>query len=170
MDDEEAWIREKEPVVTSSNRGKDLFGAQNLVKKHALIATEIKNHEGRIDAVSQAAQRLVEEGHFAADEVKAKLGDLHDHWDQLKERCDQRRQELEDSIQAHQYFSDAAEAESWMKEKEPIAGNVDYGKGSFTLYDVHRGGFMTLRTRRRGINQKILRTSCMNCPKGRGLL
>ena len=128
MDDEEAWVREKEPVVMSNNRGKDLFGAQNLVKKHLLIATEIKNHEGRIDAVSQTAQKLVEEGHFAADEIKAKLGELHDHWDQLKERCDQRRQELEDSIQAHQYFSDAAEAESWMKEKEPIAGNVDYGK------------------------------------------
>ena len=62
MDDEEAWIREKEPVVTSSNRGKDLFGAQNLVKKHALIATEIKNHEGRIDAVSQVT--LVTPGHI----------------------------------------------------------------------------------------------------------
>ena len=72
------------------------------MKKHQLIATEIKNHEGRIDAVSQTAQKLVEEGHFAADEIKTKLGELHDHWDQLKERCDQRRQELEDSIQAHQ--------------------------------------------------------------------
>ena len=65
----------------SNNRGKDLFGAQNLVKKHLLIATEIKNHEGRIDAVSQTAQKLVEEDHFAADEIKAKLGELHDHWD-----------------------------------------------------------------------------------------
>ena len=95
-------MREKEPVVMSNNRGKDLFGAQNLVKKHQLITTEIKNHEGRIEAVSQAAQKLVEEGHFAAEEVKLRLGDLRDHWDQLRERCDQRRQELEDSIQAHQ--------------------------------------------------------------------
>ena len=61
------------------------------------IATEIKNH-GRIDAVSQVAQRLVEEGHFATDEVKAKLGNLHDHWDQLKERCNQWRKKLEGPI------------------------------------------------------------------------
>ena len=39
VDDEEAWVREKEPVVMSNNRGKDLFGAQNLVKKHQLITT-----------------------------------------------------------------------------------------------------------------------------------
>ena len=31
-------------------------------------------------------------------------------------------------MQAHQYFADAGEAESWMREKEPLAGNADYGK------------------------------------------
>ena len=31
-------------------------------------------------------------------------------------------------MQAHQYFADANEAESWMKEKEPLAGNSDCGK------------------------------------------
>jgi len=36
--------------------------------------------------------------------------------------------DLEGSLQAHQYFADANEAESWMKEKEPLAGSVDYGK------------------------------------------
>ena len=36
--------------------------------------------------------------------------------------------DLEDSLQAQQYFADANEAESWMREKEPIVGNMDYGK------------------------------------------
>lgn len=40
----------------------------------------------------------------------------------------QRKQDLEDSLQAHQYFADANEAESWMKEKEPIVTTQDYGK------------------------------------------
>lgn len=35
---------------------------------------------------------------------------------------------MEDSLQAHQYFADANEAESWMKEKEPLVVNQDYGK------------------------------------------
>lgn len=35
---------------------------------------------------------------------------------------------MEDSLQAHQYYADANEAESWMKEKEPIVSNTDYGK------------------------------------------
>lgn len=40
----------------------------------------------------------------------------------------QRKQDLEDSLQAHQYYADANEAESWMKEKEPIVSSTDYGK------------------------------------------
>ena len=128
VEDEEAWIREKEPIVASTNRGRDLIGVQNLIKKHQAMQVEINNHEPRIDAVSQTAQHMVEEGHFATEDIKARLGQLHDHWNQLKEKSIHRKQDLEDSLQAHQYFTDANEAESWLKEKEPLAGNVDFGK------------------------------------------
>ena len=39
-----------------------------------------------------------------------------------------RSSSLEESLLAQQYFSDANEAELWMKEKEPIVGSNDYGK------------------------------------------
>merc|ERR550519_3148852 len=128
VEDEEAWIREKEPIINSTNRGRDLIGVQNLIKKHQASMSEINNHEPRIDAVSRTAQVMVEDGHFASDDIKNRLSTLHDHWNQLKEKANQRKQDLEDSLQAHQYFADASEAESWMKEKEPLAGNADYGK------------------------------------------
>merc|ERR1719412_1281322 len=128
VEDEEAWIREKEPIINSTNRGRDLIGVQNLIKKHQASMAEINNHEPRIDTVTRTGQRMVDESHFAQDEIKTRLATLHDHWSQLKEKANQRKQDLEDSLQAHQYFADASEAESWMKEKEPLAGNADYGK------------------------------------------
>lgn len=67
-------------------------------------------------------------GHFAGEDVKVKLAELHGRWDALKAKASQRRQDLEDSLQAQQYFADANEAESWMREKEPIVGSTDYGK------------------------------------------
>lgn len=67
-------------------------------------------------------------GHFAAEDVKAKLLELNQKWESLKSKASQRRQDLEDSLQAQQYFADANEAESWMREKEPIVGSTDYGK------------------------------------------
>lgn len=60
--------------------------------------------------------------------MKVKLTELHGRWDTLKLKASQRKQDLEDSLQAQQYFADANEAESWMREKEPIVGSIDYGK------------------------------------------
>lgn len=57
-----------------------------------------------------------------------KLTELRGRWDTLKLKASQRKQDLEDSLQAQQYFADANEAESWMREKEPIVGSTDYGK------------------------------------------
>uniref|UniRef100_A0A8C1PPQ0 Spectrin alpha, non-erythrocytic 1 n=1 Tax=Cyprinus carpio TaxID=7962 RepID=A0A8C1PPQ0_CYPCA len=128
VEDEETWIREKEPIASSTNRGKDLIGVQNLLKKHQALQAEVSGHEPRIKAVTQKGEAMIEEGHFAGEDVKAKLQQLHNRWDGLKGKAAQRRQDLEDSLQAQQYFADANEAESWMREKEPIVGSTDYGK------------------------------------------
>ena len=56
------------------------------------------------------------------------IHDLKDHWENLRRKAEDRRQLLEDSHQAQQYFADANEAETWMKEKEPIVSSVDFGR------------------------------------------
>ena len=99
IEDEEAWIREKEPIISSSNRGRDLIGVQNLIKKHTTMQGEINNHQSKLDAVLKSAQTMVDDGHFAAEEIKARNAHLRDHWTQLKAKCEQRRQDLEDSLQ-----------------------------------------------------------------------
>lgn len=81
-------------------------------------------------------------GHFAGEDVKAKLAELHGRWDTLKSKASQRRQDLEDSLQAQQYFADANEAESWMREKEPIVGSTDYGKDEDSA-EVHADIFFS---------------------------
>ncbi|XP_060596253.1 spectrin alpha chain, non-erythrocytic 1-like isoform X2 [Ruditapes philippinarum] len=128
VEDEEDWIREKEPIAASTNRGRDLIGVQNLMKKHQALQAELAGHEPRINNVSQQGGEMIKDGHFAADEIQGKISDLEDRWQALKDKASQRKQDLEDSLQAQQYFADANEAESWMREKEPIASNTDYGK------------------------------------------
>ncbi|RWS27338.1 hypothetical protein B4U80_10632, partial [Leptotrombidium deliense] len=128
IEDEESWIREKEPIAASTNRGRDLIGVQNLIKKHQAVMAEINNHEHRIRSVCNSGEEMMNDGHFASDEIQKRIFSLNEKWQHLKEKANQRRQDLDDSLQAHQYFADANEAESWMKEKEPIVGSHEYGK------------------------------------------
>ncbi|XP_033642968.1 spectrin alpha chain, non-erythrocytic 1-like isoform X3 [Asterias rubens] len=132
IDDEEAWIREKEPIAGSTNRGRDLIGVQNLIKKHQALQTEISGHEPRITSVCKIGREMVDEEHFNSEEIASKVNNLEEKWQNLKDKTAKRKDDLDDSLEAQQYFADANEAESWMKEKEPIVTSEDYGKDEDT--------------------------------------
>lgn len=147
IDDELAWIREKEQVAASTNRGRDLVGVQNLIKKQNALIAEINNHEPQIENVIQAAEQMIGGGHFLALDIRDKLAQLKDNWRNLKAKADKRRQDLDDSCQAHQYLADANEAESRMREKEPVIGSTDYGKdedSAESLLKKHRAAMSDL--------------------------
>ena len=71
---------------------------------------------------------MIESGHFGATEIRKKIGQLEDKWAAINEHAQTRQQCLADAHQAQQYFSEAQEAESCMKEKEPMVAWRDYGK------------------------------------------
>ena len=57
VEHEEIWIHEWEPVVSSTNLGKDLTGAKNLSEKHQALMTEMTGHEARINDVMDDGKR-----------------------------------------------------------------------------------------------------------------
>ena len=71
---------------------------------------------------------MIDLGHFGASEIKQKIARLEGSWAGINEHAQTRQQSLADAHQAQQYFSEAQEAESWMKEKEPMVAGRDYGK------------------------------------------
>ena len=46
---------------------------QKVIKKRQACMAEINNHEPMIDAVSGTAQNMMEEGHFASEDIKRRL-------------------------------------------------------------------------------------------------
>ena len=60
------------------------------------------------------------------------IQDLKDRWDRLRDLAKARRKKLEDAQESHTYYADANEAESWIREKMPLAKDDDYGKDEAT--------------------------------------
>lgn len=67
--------------------GRDLIGVQNLMKKHQAVMGEMAQHEARVEAVRAAGAALRAAGHFAADDIAARLQQLHTQWTQLQEKA-----------------------------------------------------------------------------------
>ena len=75
------------------------------MKKHAALSAELAGHDGRIAAVVQSGTDMVSEGHFAAEDINIRIMGLQQHWQSLKDKAAQRKLDLEDSLQAQQYFA-----------------------------------------------------------------
>ncbi|PVD22109.1 hypothetical protein C0Q70_17913 [Pomacea canaliculata] len=119
VEDVERWLSDIESSLVSEDYGKDLTSVQNMQKKHTMIESDVVSHQDRMEALKSQAQQFASGDHFDKDNISKKS---------QEDKANQRKQDLEDSLQAQQYFADANEAETWMREKEPIAANTDYGK------------------------------------------
>uniref|UniRef100_A0A8C7C107 Spectrin alpha chain, erythrocytic 1 n=1 Tax=Neovison vison TaxID=452646 RepID=A0A8C7C107_NEOVI len=126
-EDEEAWIQETEPSVASTYLGKDLIVSKKLLNRHQVIQDNIASHEPSIQAITEKGNKMVEEGHFAAEDVASRVKSLNDNMESLQARASRRRNDLEANVQFQQYLADLNEAEAWIQEKEPIVDNTNYG-------------------------------------------
>lgn len=128
VEDELLWISEKMPQASSSEYGTGLFQVQSLLKKNQSLRTEVDNHEPRIHTVCNNGQKLIDEGHEAAEEFNRLITELHRAWQELKDAVEKRRENLLRNERAQRYLFDAGEAESWMSEQELYMMVEDRGK------------------------------------------
>lgn len=66
-------------------------------------------------------------GHFAAEDVASRIKSLNENMESLQARAARRQNALEANVQFQQYLADLHEAEAWIREKEPIVDNTNYG-------------------------------------------
>ncbi|XP_044800096.2 spectrin alpha chain, erythrocytic 1 [Bubalus bubalis] len=126
-EDEEAWIQETEPSVASTYLGKDLITSKNLLNRHHVIQANIASHEPSIQMITKKGNKMIEEGHFAAEDVASRVKSLNKNMESLQARATRRQNDLEANVQFQQYLVDLHEAEAWIREKEPIVDNTNYG-------------------------------------------
>ena len=101
-EDEVNWIRERNPLASSSDLGRTLTEVQNLLKKHSVLETELMSHVTVIDEVASAAQELIASRHFASQQIQEQKTNLLELWAGLQETVTRRSQVLTDSLHVQQ--------------------------------------------------------------------
>uniref|UniRef100_A0A915PUP8 Spectrin beta chain n=1 Tax=Setaria digitata TaxID=48799 RepID=A0A915PUP8_9BILA len=129
QDDEEeiSWLQEKEDLCISLLKNRDLSATAQLRRIFKNLETEMEGHWQRAKAVIAAGERLIANGQNKED-IQTRIYNLHAKWEQLRKVVAAVGRWLREAEQAHQYFQDANEAESWIREKMPLVKSIDYGR------------------------------------------
>ncbi|XP_031435870.1 spectrin beta chain, erythrocytic isoform X2 [Clupea harengus] len=118
--DEILWVEERLPLATSQEHGNNLQSVQLLMKKNQTLQKEIEGHQPRVDEVQERGRRMAAaaEGGPEAQPIREQAKELAEVWARLQDEMGERRQRLNASNEAQQYFNDADEAEAWIGEQE----------------------------------------------------
>ncbi|XP_028933726.1 spectrin beta chain, non-erythrocytic 5 [Ornithorhynchus anatinus] len=127
-DMETAWVGERMPCASSTNCGRALDVAQNLLLKHKELQAEVTAHRVQVRRVLAAGRGVAEAGHPRARHVTERCQALDRCWAELERACEERARQLRRSVARQQYLLDVSELEGWVSEKLPLVSSQDHGK------------------------------------------
>lgn len=104
------------------------------------LQKEIEGHQPRVDEVLERGRRMEAaargEGRPEADRIQEQLKELETSWDRLQDEMNKRRDRLNGSNCAQQYYNDADEAEAWIGEQELYMIADEKAKVSLYVYMI----------------------------------
>uniref|UniRef100_A0A673CRK1 Spectrin beta chain n=1 Tax=Sphaeramia orbicularis TaxID=375764 RepID=A0A673CRK1_9TELE len=115
-------VKERMPLAMSQEHGHNLQTVQMLLKKNQTLQKEIEGHQPRVDEVLERGRRMEAaasaEGRPEAERIADHLRELEEAWARMQDEMVKRRERLNGSNMAQQYYNDADEAEAWIGEQE----------------------------------------------------
>lgn len=86
------------------------------------LQREVEGHQPRVDEVLERGRRMAVAaeagGRPEARRIGEQLQELEEAWERLQDQMSKRRERLNGSNLAQQYYNDADEAEAWIGEQE----------------------------------------------------
>ncbi|KAI6209533.1 Spectrin protein 1 [Aphelenchoides besseyi] len=128
VEEERAWLNEKQQILSSPNFGDTMNSVQSLLKKHDIFDNDLVVHEKRIAELVQQGNNLTESGNHHAPEIQQRLEQLRHHLNKVRELATVRLQRLRDNSAYLQFMWKCDVVESWIAEKETYVRSDDFGR------------------------------------------
>merc|ERR1719273_1281929 len=97
IEEEEAWISEKQQLLTVPDLGENMAAVQGLLKKHDAFETDLSVHTERCTEICSAGQKLIEDRNHHADSIVQRCDQLRNKMYNLGELANVRKQNLLDN-------------------------------------------------------------------------
>nr|NVI69325.1 alpha spectrin [Cucujiformia] len=97
IEEEEAWISEKQQLLGVEDYGDTMAAVQGLLKKHDAFETDFQAHRERCKDISDAGRRLIEQGNHHTDSINQRIATLQSKLDHLASLAARRKAKLVDN-------------------------------------------------------------------------
>ncbi|NXX16052.1 SPTN5 protein, partial [Podargus strigoides] len=126
--EEELWISEKWKLARTTTLGKDVGQITASIQKHKALEVECNSHRAICADVMRRGWELSQKNPARQEDILRQTDNLQKLWQQLQDEVADRKNRLQAAALIKQYFADIDEANSWLRERQPLLASKDYGK------------------------------------------
>ncbi|KAG5885767.1 hypothetical protein JTB14_031203 [Gonioctena quinquepunctata] len=128
VEEEEAWISEKQQLLGVEDYGDTMAAVQGLLKKHDAFETDFQAHRDRCKNITDEGMKLVSDGNHHADSINQRCQQLQTKLDHLAALAGRRKAKLLDNSAYLQFMWKADVVESWIADKETHVKSEEFGR------------------------------------------
>lgn len=133
VEEEEAWITEKQQLLTVQDFGDSMAAVQGLLKKHDAFETDFAAHKDRCSDICEHGASLVAANNHHSDNIKQRCTQLEKKLENLNSLAIRRKTELLDNSAFLQFMWKADVVESWIADKENHVRSEEFGRDLSTV-------------------------------------
>lgn len=123
-----SWISGADKQASSDELAADVGGAEELLKRHEELQSDIKAHASDINDLQSVGGQMVKESkHGFAPEVQEKLTDMDSKVAALKAAMATRAGKLQDCLDLQLFNRSADEVDAWISMQEAVLNGDDVG-------------------------------------------
>merc|ERR1719376_301827 len=113
----EVLLNHQDHYLSKEEPPKSLETAENAIKQQEAFITTQEANDEKLNAVIMFANRLCDEGHYAADKIHKKAANLEERRKNNHTKANEQLEKAKDSLQLHQYLQEVTELNEWVEEK-----------------------------------------------------
>ncbi|KAM9441073.1 spectrin family protein isoform 1-T2 [Clarias gariepinus] len=114
------WMDGINLQIQSHDSPRDVSSAGLVIAHHQDIKAEIEARSGSFTACTDMGQALINNNHYASDEIREKLKQLQEKRDEINHKWQDKMDHLQIVLEVLQFSRDACTAESWLAGQEPL--------------------------------------------------
>ena len=144
----EQWISEKEKMLVTMVPGKDIEDCEIMKHRFDGFDREMNANASRVAVVNQLARQLLHVEHPNSEEIIARQNELNQKWSELRERAENKREELGSAHGVQTFHIECRETVTWIEDKMRVLEQTDELKMDLT-------GIMTLQRKLSGMERDL---------------
>ncbi|XP_067336707.1 spectrin beta chain, non-erythrocytic 5 isoform X2 [Channa argus] len=117
----ESWLSNKEAFLSNQDLGSSVMEVQTLQRKQTQFEETLEAQVDQHEQVEKLAQKMIQQKHYDADNIKTKSKTISTRWSQLQQQSRTRRKALDQSLQLQQFLSSSYRVFVWLNERNAVA-------------------------------------------------